>query len=264
MPTMIENLTLVLACKNREDNLKFCLSSIDSCNKIPRTILIDFGSTATLEAFEKIYSWLKVIRVERETDFFHKSRALNIGIQNVTTKFTCTSDVDQVYQENFFSCVINKLQKHPKIYVACRTRALSRIPSNIISQNITDNYSVLMNLVIEENKKLYGEGPCFAIPTKWLKQVRGYDEQYVGHGAQVSDIRLRAAKVGFKRCSIEKKTSTIHLPHTKDLKTEYYLRDKYFIPNRKRFLQKKKKLDRMKRVTLKDVTVNLGRSWGQL
>jgi len=62
----MSKLTVILAHKNRQHNLEFCLESINSSNKIPRVILVDFGSTIQPRY---TYPWLQIIHVTHNTDF---------------------------------------------------------------------------------------------------------------------------------------------------------------------------------------------------
>ena len=212
------DLTALIACKDREANLLHCLASINKCTPIPKVLLVDYGSKQSLQRLEDQYEWLNVIRVTRNTKFFHKARALNIGLRQITTPFFCATDADQLFQPNFFSVVSKMLQQQKRCIVLCRTYSLRVLP------NIDDEYFDLLNTAKTSGKKLHGEGCCMGLPTQWLRNVGGWDESYVGYGGEDSDIILRARLSRFRPIFINRFTTMIHLPHPKN--TTYYSKNK--------------------------------------
>lgn len=246
------DLTALIACKDRDFNISCCLRSINACNPRPKTLLIDFGSANPLDEYLKIYSkWLKVVRVTRNTKLFHKARALNIGLKIIKTNFFCATDSDQIFQPNFFGSVYNKV-KNSKSCVLCRTHFLRDIPRDNFNQRISNDYFGLLKLAKNSGRKVRGEGCCIGLPTKWALRVHGWDEQYVGYGAEDSDVILRARRSGLKGISVNNITSMIHLPHAKG--SVYYSR-KYFMKNKERYSKQKANTVLM---------VNTNRPWGVL
>ena len=118
---LLKGLTVLLTCKDRERNLAYCLGSIHGCNPRPRVILTDFGSKESLEHYAEKYKWLTVIRVIRDTEFFHKTRAYNIALKQVTSPYICATDTDQIFEPNFFGEVHKVLKNNTKAFVMCRT-----------------------------------------------------------------------------------------------------------------------------------------------
>jgi len=244
------NLTVLIACKNRPINIAFCLASIATCKPRPKTILIDFGSTVPLE-FPEYNDWLKIVRVDRNISFFHKARALNIGIKQVQTKFLCITDADQIFQANFFGVVYKHLLKNPKLFVMCYTHWLRKVP-NIGMNDLRKNYPLLLKEAKESGIRPHGDGCCNGVLTKWIKHVHGLDENYVGYGAEDSDLALRAKFDGLKVKWVHKETTMIHLPHPK---TGKYYSKEIFTKNKQRFYKR--------RVT-KEIIVNKKGKWGLL
>lgn len=252
MKRINDKLTVLLTCKDREKNLQYCLGSIDGCTPRPTVVLIDFGSEKSIEPYEEKYAWLKVIRVERNIDFFHKSRAYNIGLKQVRTKFSCATDIDQLFHPGFFGEIMSGLALHTKAFVMCKTHFWrTNVPKYLTPENVSRNYNKLKN-AIPKDSKLGGEGCCMSFPTKWAIKVNGWDEQYIGFGPEDSDLMIRASLSGLKRVWITGKTSMIHLPHNYD--SEY--RTKHVKDNRNRFFNKKK--------AGKRIIVNKREKWGQL
>jgi GT2 family glycosyltransferase len=244
-------ITALLAYKDRPVNVQYCLGSINCCNPRPYVILTDFGSKEGIKKFEKKYDWLTVVHVDRKTDFFHKARAYNIGIRHTKTKYICATDIDQIFNPNFFGEVIKALLSNSKPFIMCRTHFWRKpLPEGLTPDNISAHYFELLNEL--KGTKIGGEGCCMGFPTTWIKQVRGWDEGYIGQGPEDSDVMLRALLSGYRRIWITNRTNMIHLPHGRNTG---YLRN-YIKQNRARYF-------RRKNIT-KDVVVNKNLVWGQL
>jgi len=248
------NMTVLLACKDRAVNLKYCLASIHTANVRPKeTILVDFGSDVSLEPYQAKYPWLTIIRTTKNTKVFHKARAFNIGLKHISNKFVCSTDVDQIFQPNFFNVVYKTLTNKPKQFVMCRTYFWKgALPAWLTPETVNKHYHKLRES-LPTNAKRSGEGCCMAVATQWAKNVHGWDEEYIGYGAEDSDFMFRAMFSGFKRVWLQHSTSMIHLPHQKN--TKYYSWDTYIKCNRQRFNNLKRK---------KYTIVNLSGNWGQL
>jgi glycosyltransferase involved in cell wall biosynthesis len=247
----LKEVTVLLACKDREKNLAYCLGSIDGCNPRPQVVLVDFGSTKSLVPYQKKYGWLQVIRVERRTKFFHKTRAYNIGLKQITSKFICSTDTDEVFEPNFFDVVFTALKSAKNPFVMCKTYFWKkRIPEGITPDTIGKKYYELRKL-LPKNSKRSGEGCCMGTKTAWAKYVHGWDERYIGRGPEDSDFMVRADFSKQKRIWIHNKTSMIHLAHEKNAM--------YINSNR----EKNNDLFR-KRKRVRDIVVNVNIKWGQL
>jgi len=247
------NLTAVVTCKDR-DNINYCIASMRACYPRPYCIVVDFGSKIPID-FSEQRSWLKVIHVTRDTDLFHKARAINIGIRNVQTKFLCIVDADQIFQPNFFGVVKNALQEDASSFVMCKTYSLTKLP---LFQPF-DYKGVLFSSLLAEAKTsgvpLHGDGCCNGLSTKFAVKIQGYDETYVGYRAQDSDFALRAISGGLHKVWIDSFTSMVHLPH---LRVGEYYSDKYKVTNKAKY-KKKTKWD-----SKKVVIANKNTAWGML
>lgn len=251
MQLSLNNLTVVIACKNRNTNIQLCLASINGCSAIPiRAVVVDFGSALPISTYVPKYSWLDIIRINRKTKLFHKARALNIGIKSVNTKYLCVTDADQLFAPNFFDALMRKLLGKPRLYVMCKTHFLKHIPKYVDTSSVVNNYKKLLTLSKKTTPKLRGEGCCQATTTRWFKQVRGYEEQFIGFSGEDSDVNIRAVKSGLKKVWIHHATSMIHLPHPK---TGVYYSAKHRVHNRELYV---------KRARSNCVIANLSGKWG--
>lgn len=227
------DMSIVIACKDRQANIAYCAASIAGCMPAPTTYIVDFGSAVPIATFIK-YPNAHIIRVDRKTGFFHKARALNIGIKEVRTKFLCVTDADQIFQDNFFNIAYDHLVKDESKFLMCKTHFLNAIPRGFTLKDVHAKYSYLIDLCKKEELRFLGDGNCNATLTQWFTKVQGYDENYIGYGAEDSDLVFRALKSGLNRTWLETETSMIHLPH--EQLGEYYDK-KYKAANKARFNQ---------------------------
>ena len=248
----MSGLTVVLSHKDRNHNLNFCLASINESDYTPRVILVDFGSK---EKLEYSYPWLKVVYVVNKTDFFHKARAINIGIKQVKTKNLCVTDVDQIFKKNFFSVVNNVLNTQKDIYVMCRTYALRELPNDVTPENVMEKHDSLLQEAKNILKAPFGDGCCQGMPTKIAMSLCGYDERMWGWGYEDTDMTWRAHAQGLNHLSINSKTSMIHLPHTIDKNKGGYRWLNYRDANKKLHYQNKRARTRI---------VNKNVDWGKI
>lgn len=248
----IKDLTCILACKNRNRNLKYCLESINANKKVPQVILVDFGNNPPLEA---TYPWMRTIRVTKDTEKFHKARAINIGIKSLKTRYVCITDVDQIFQPNFFAVVSNVLNRYNNCFVLCWTYRLNRIPRGLTEKDVGEKYNLFLAQAKKDTKRLFGDGCCHATTTKWIKATRGYEESFIGWGPEDSDMTYRAHWVwGKKLINIRNRTSMIHLPHPKRINKEYYDSS---VRDRNIKLYKDRRNSKTK-------VANAGKEWGKL
>jgi GT2 family glycosyltransferase len=248
------NVTAIITCKDRTENLKFCLSSIAACRQVPFGIVVDFGSNPPI-AFPEYKDWLRVIRVDRDTEMFHKARAINIGIKHAQSSFVCITDADQIFQPNFFSVLKMVLGPNPKTFVMCRSFFIANKVPFVPFDRGGKMYNNLLQQARVSGILPHGDGCCNGVSRVWAEQVRGYDETYVGYRAQDSDFALRAIRSGLTKVWIHSKTSMIHLPHTRI--GEYYA-------NENRVRNKQKYKDSTKLPAKNIIVANKSGAWGEL
>lgn len=240
---MENRVTLVITCKDREKNLGYCLHSLANNSVKPNVIVVDFGSKRSLVHLNCLSDNIKVVRTDHQTEMFHKSRAINIGLKNVRTEFTCSTDCDEIFAENFVY-ILNKELRTKNVLVMCKTYAAEGYPEN-------ESYVSFLEKV--KNKKVYGIGNCLALPTQWLLEVNGWNEKFIGWGEEDTNLFLRARYAGFKIVNVNKQTSMIHLPHPKTSK--YYSEE---------MIRKNKKLSQSQRPEITgQVVVNRDIEWGK-
>jgi GT2 family glycosyltransferase len=247
------DLTVIIACQDREKNIELCLSSIRENVPLPELIVVDFNSKNSLLRFKPIFPWATFIRTENNAKIFHKTRALNIGIKAAKTTFVCLTDADQVFQNNFFGEVYKAVQEQ-KSFVMCSTLFLDKLPgSDLCARNYSDFvYTNLLALAKKSKKHPHGEGCCHGVSREWLMSVGGHDERYIGWGFEDKDLYLRAMHAGFQEVRINKTTTMVHLPHEREVK---YFNKAFRLANEARFNHKRNAME---------LIANTGREWGCL
>ena len=211
------NTTIIISVKNRHENAKYCLYSIAHCDPKPsEVIVVDFGSRIPVNSIAKRFKFVRVIRTENDVKKFHKARALNIGIKAAKTKFICVTDVDQIFQKNFFGVLNHTLEKNNKCFVKCITYFLNT--ANVLPdrpQDIMMEYFRLLKHAKKFGRKPFGEGNCNGVSRSWAVRVRGYDERYIGWGYEDSNFYKRARMDGFGTIWL-KNTTMIHMFHKRN------------------------------------------------
>lgn len=258
---MLDDLTAVITTKDRNENLDLCLSSLLHATHIPFVIVVDFGSRVPVStALTNLPSNIQVIRVEHDTEIFHKARALNIGIRAVKTPYTCITDADQIFADNFFATIRNRLRKYANSFIQCYTYFLERLPETVITpDNVRRYYGYLVKVAKAQGRRLKGYGCCHGVITKWLHKVHGYDEKsYFGWGAEDRDLELRAEYDGLTLRWAHASTSMIHLPHPK---TGKYYSEKLINKNLNIYYALRDTKDAKEKI--RRIKAN-GKNWGKL
>jgi predicted glycosyltransferase involved in capsule biosynthesis len=244
------DITVIISCKDREQNLRYSLASIAGCSPHPtKILLVDFGSQPPL-VVPDYNNLVEVIRVDKATNLFHKARALNIGLKRVQTKYVCMTDADVLFQSNFFDVVKTKLEKRNTL-VMCKSDHVLQLPAWITVENVVEKYCELLTFARTTWKIKVGEGCCQALLTDQLKNVGGYDEKYIGWGYEDTDLIRRLTVLNYPTEYIHDVTSQIHLPHSRG--GEYYAN--VHSSNNKKMLQTKDYKN--------NVIANIGVNWGE-
>lgn len=193
-------ITIVMVIKNR-DRIRFerCLQSLSEQTYPCKVTVVDYGSQEVNVQWEREivskFKNVKLIEVTRDTDIFNKSRALNIGFKDATTKYILSSDIDIIYSPNFVEEVMKVLVAKPKSIVLCQKIDLDKEGKEV------------------ETHEPSASGSCIGIETDWIEKVHGYDEFYTFWGREDNDLVDRAIADGYSIVWITDKTKIWHQWH---------------------------------------------------
>lgn len=158
---------------------------------------------------------------------WNKSHALNIALRACTTQYFMSTDVDMVYKPNFIAQVLAHLNSYS--FISCQCKYLLDNYTKILKPPID---WVTIDKAIAGMSKSGAVGACFAVETKWLQKVRGWDQFYQGWGREDIDIATRAQQDGLQQTWITGVTSFYHQYHddepTKQLKVQIEENDQHY------------------------------------
>lgn len=170
------DITVIFAIKNRDrKRAENCINSL--INQDCKIIVVDYGSD-DLSWYSEVFGKVGFIAVRRDTEHFNKSRALNIAIRQVSTPYVISSDIDNIFDDDFIS-EIKKIIYKKGVIALTQKRELDESGKELRLHPRTDY------------------GSCFGIDVDWLRRVYGYDEKYTYWGREDDDIFDRAVEAGF-------------------------------------------------------------------
>lgn len=211
---MIENITAIYSIKVKENNL-WVLDRIEwltNYDPPPKFIIVDYGSSRSYSEIirrkcEKIKA--QYIYVNSEQEEFSLAKARNIGFTHVETDFVFFTDIDFVFEKNFFL----------KLYLLSQSLEISKyplrfilIPAYFVSKKESEKF-ILSSF--KDREKLIYEWSLwggytevntifdFIAPysnnifcnSKFFNIIGGYCEDFIGYGCEDFEFVLRAALI---------------------------------------------------------------------
>jgi len=201
-------LTLLFTYRNRDlERVKIAMDSLDAQNDSNFTVLfIDYGSSlAHSKALQDLlsnYSFVTYFYSYHIDQPWSRAKAVNIGIQLVTTPYVFVSDIDMIFKPNFIE-IVQQL-KDPMVSVYFKVGFLNQIESK-------------KNQPFEDYKISFSSKPgaqgLSLFPVEALKKVRGFDEFLHFWGAEDEDVHSRLLQVGYEVNFYEKEILLLHRWH---------------------------------------------------
>lgn len=221
---LIEDITIVLAVRNRCDyRLVNALKSIRNQKydeQLIKIMLVDYDSeTWMIDKYKEICQAFDVeyIRANNKP-VWNKSHCLNIAIKNVTSKYICSSDVDVIFENNYFVECVKELKISPfqvlisDFYNSNKGEITGEIDLPEKYYDIKKNcgfQNTKMGISGSLNPGVNFSFSCF------YKAINGYDENYIMWGSEDFDLIKRFFLMGLKVKDISHMTSWIHQWHEK-------------------------------------------------
>jgi GR25 family glycosyltransferase involved in LPS biosynthesis len=188
---MNKNISIVTACKNRNDCLMAVLPSWLQYKQVKEIIIVDWSSQESLKHLLEVDSRIKIIRVNNEK-YYIPSQANNLAVSFATGDYILRVDTDYFFNPyfNFF----NTYEINGDCFV-------SGEPEIGKDRDNNPYYKYLFGLL-------------YVSKENFLK-VGGYDEnigRYYSH--EDSNIFERLKLMGLKQIKLKNNFSVIHIPHS--------------------------------------------------
>lgn len=188
-------ITVVAVMRDRPlDMLGNFLHTLGRQTRVPGVLLVDYGSTPenvkALQVLRKETMSFDLVPVQRNTGVWCKSRALNIGLRQVTTPFVLFTDVDLMLERNLVQEVLRLLLKKDRVFVTART---FRMPPAFAGEY---RKKWERGSLHGKDDGPSGTGGCQAARVSLFKGLRGYDEQFILWGSEDEDMVQRMALSG--------------------------------------------------------------------
>jgi len=215
-------ITVIIPVRNRSiQRLDRCVKSFINQPLVKECLIIDYGSKIPIKyKREKV----KVIRFPLENNkFFSKAHALNIGFKLAKTDYVCTIDVDMIIHPRF----MNEVRRYidPNCFFYCRR--VRRLECKHLNQGTFKDWSRKATAwtssggmrVYKDDLRHFATGGIQIFPTKWIRKIRGIDENLVGLGGMDNFTIEMAYETGLNLIVINKKI--LHQEHKKKKEAQF-------------------------------------------
>ena len=206
-----DDVTVVMGIKNipghRIINALNSIRTQDYPKDLIELILVDYSS---MQEFIPEYKGLceiydaEYIRLEDKT-IWNRSHALNIAIKKVKSKYLLSTDADIMFEKNYIKKAVNELRRNPYQYILARCLDAPESAMN------GTNYFRLKAVSIYRSATV-NRGINMTL-TYYYHKIHGYDERYIGWGAEDDDLIKRFRLLGLKKKDISHISSYIHQWH---------------------------------------------------
>lgn len=233
-------LTLLFTYRNRElERVKTAMDSlVTQVDSNFSVLFIDYGSSLphskALQELLNNYPFVTYFYSYHIDQPWSRAKAVNIGIQLVTTQYVFVADIDMIFKSNFVE-VMHKV-KQPMCSVYFKV--------GFLSQKESCNIRAFDDYIISFSSKKGAQGLSL-FPVEALKKVRGFGEFFHFWGAEDEDVHQRLAQAGYQISFYEEEILMLHRWHptfrslerdtlTKELQIKAIskLNEQYFFKNR--------------------------------
>jgi len=216
-------ISLICACKNRNEPLQISLSSWLLRPEITEIIIVDWNSQESLAPLTKLDKRIKVITVQNEK-YFNQSEPLNLAASITTGDYILKADCDYIFSPyyNFFENY--KVDENTFVSGKCNIKNYEYFNGEeyVVDK---DNMS-LLELVeyVNSYSPIFKQliGLLFVSRQNFIK-IGGYDEnlrKYYGY--EDDDIFHRLRVLGLTEKKLDFNYNLLHIPHPDKKRTENF------------------------------------------
>ena len=203
------SLSIIFGYRDRDlVRVKRCFDSLSRQNFNDfEAIFIDYGSQYPLAGEMKqmieTYPFAKYIYCESMGMPWNRSHALNIGVKNAQGEYIVTTDIDMIYEPNFFQTLWDNRSE----------KKVNHVFHLLLPEKFSkwDQLSNIRNLEVAHN----AHGACHMIQKKHYEKMGGFDEFYCYWGVEDRDLKEREMKMGLEICDLKDQTYMHHQWHAK-------------------------------------------------
>lgn len=215
-------ITVLYPYRNRDlERIKRSLDSLAlQTDQRFKVLFVDYGSTPKQASLVKqlINNYAFAIYLYTYTGLqpWSRAKALNVGLQQVTTDFVFTADIDMIFSSHLVSTL--HAIKHSQKAIYFKVGFLSREES--ILEKPFDEYTVAFT------SDVGAQGLSF-FAVEALKAINGYDEFLHFWGAEDIDIHNRLERLGLASFFYEEAILMVHQWHStyRNSETKYLTTD---------------------------------------
>jgi glycosyltransferase involved in cell wall biosynthesis len=188
----MNTISIICACKNRNEALKISIQSWLINNKINEIIVVDWSSDEPLEELAKIDKRIKIIRVNNQK-YFNQPQPLNLALNLACGDKILKLDADHIMNPYYNFLDLYEIDSQ----------------SFVCGDTDEDEKTVAWN---EYFKPMRGLLYC---NKNSLKDIGGYNEEKINHyGYEDSEIEDRLIRNGFKKIKLKFDHTFFHIPHS--------------------------------------------------
>ncbi len=201
-------ITILYIYRNRElERVKRSLDSLMAQNNQEfKVVFIDYGSSEKIASevvnLISYYSFVTYYYSYCTLQLWSRAKAINVGLQFVTTDFVFIADIDMIFSPDFVEVLENS--KNPKESVFFKVGFLTEKETQI-----TKNF--------EDYKVAYESSPgaqgLSLFPTEALRSIRGFDEFFHLWGGEDEDVHSRLKMIGLSIEFFDEKILMLHQWH---------------------------------------------------
>lgn len=215
-------ITILYPYRNRDlERIKRSLDSLAlQTDKRFKVLFVDYGSTpkqaSLVEQLIISYSFANYAYTYTSVQPWSRAKALNVGLQQVTTDFVFTADIDMIFSPHLVSTLYEIMHTQKAIYF--KVGFLSREES--FSEKPFDEYTISFTSDI-------GAQGLSLFAVEALKAINGYDEFLHFWGAEDIDIHNRLERLGLSSFFYKEAILMVHQWHPtyRNSETKYLTTD---------------------------------------
>ena len=213
---MENNISLICACKNRNEALKVSLNSWLNYKEIKEFIIVDWSSDESLEHLTSLDSRIKIIRVEGQK-YFNQPQPLNLALSQTTGDYIIKVDCDYVLSPYY--SFFEKYKIDDNSFVSGKPAYKSpeywdeTVGNYMVdrSRMTMDELSDYFNTYSSYYRFLTG---LLYISRENLLKVNGYNENLCDHYSYEDDeIYKRLELLGLEHKKLDYDYHIFHIPH---------------------------------------------------